>query len=320
MFRYYDHPSRVLDELEKTDLDIGVLLQGSSTDSAISSTARTTRSSPTVSTPSCETTSSASRRSAPTVVSDTTGACASVVSTPRPLAAAAGRSVSPRRRVVKEERKKQTSGPLWRPGNLVGRTHNTHKALGRGYDKTVHLLLLPILDFIASLLCGVGLASYMARVVWKFFLRQQSSSSLAIELVHGVKPVSLSTKRNCGIENGIMKTQAGFCVSLVIVTCLVAPWLDYFVLAWRMACVSASALVLRMCFITGAAFLSRLENSFSSPNCCPTGRASLACLERPHQTERRRAMIVERVRMCARVRACLNQLPVALNRPNGQGI
>lgn len=66
-----------------------------------------------------------------------------------------------------------------------------------------------------------------------------------------------------------MKTQAGFCVSLVIVTCLVAPWLDYFVLAWRMAYVSASTLVSRMCSITGAAFLSRLENSFSSPNCCP---------------------------------------------------
>lgn len=77
----------------------------------------------------------------------------------------------------------------------MGRAHNTHKALGRGYDKTVHLLLLPILDFIASLLCGDGLASYMARVVWKFFLRQQSSSSLAIELVHGMKPVSLSRQK-----------------------------------------------------------------------------------------------------------------------------
>lgn len=74
---------------------------GSSTDSAISLMARTLRSSPTASTPSCVTILSASRRSALTVVSDTTGASVSVVSTPRPPAAAAGPSVSPRRRVVK---------------------------------------------------------------------------------------------------------------------------------------------------------------------------------------------------------------------------
>ncbi len=75
--------------------------RGSSTDSATLSTARTPRSSPTASTPSCVTTSSASRRSALTVVSATTGASASAASTPRPLVAVAGPSVSPRRRVVK---------------------------------------------------------------------------------------------------------------------------------------------------------------------------------------------------------------------------
>jgi ribosomal protein S13 len=71
---------------------------GSSTGSATLSMARTLRSSPTVSTPSSVTTLSASRRSALTVVSVTTGASASVVSTPRPLAVAAGPSVCPRRR------------------------------------------------------------------------------------------------------------------------------------------------------------------------------------------------------------------------------
>lgn len=71
---------------------------GSSTGSATLSTARTLRSSPTVSTPSSVRTSSASRRSALTVVSVTTGASASVVSTPRPPVVAAGPSVSPRRR------------------------------------------------------------------------------------------------------------------------------------------------------------------------------------------------------------------------------
>lgn len=73
---------------------------GSSTDSATLSTARTRRSSPTVSTPSSVTILSASRRSAPTVVSVTTGASAFAASTPRPPAAAAEPSVSPRRRVV----------------------------------------------------------------------------------------------------------------------------------------------------------------------------------------------------------------------------
>lgn len=71
---------------------------GSSTGSATLSTARTPRSWPTVSTRSSATTSSASRRSALTVVSVTTGASASVASTPRPLAVAVALSVSPRRR------------------------------------------------------------------------------------------------------------------------------------------------------------------------------------------------------------------------------
>ena len=71
---------------------------GSSTGSATLSTAKTLRFSPTVSTPSSVRISSASRRSAPTVVSVTTGASVSVVSTPRPLVAAAEPSVSPRRR------------------------------------------------------------------------------------------------------------------------------------------------------------------------------------------------------------------------------
>ena len=65
--------------------------------------ARTARSSPTVSTPSSVRILSASRRSALTVVSVTTGASVSAVSTPRPPVAAAGPSVCPRRRVVKQE-------------------------------------------------------------------------------------------------------------------------------------------------------------------------------------------------------------------------
>jgi hypothetical protein len=76
-------------------------LHGSSTDSAISSMARTPTSLLTVSTPSSVRISSASRRSALTVVFDTTGVSVSVVSTPRPPVAVAGPSVSPRRRVVK---------------------------------------------------------------------------------------------------------------------------------------------------------------------------------------------------------------------------
>jgi hypothetical protein len=90
---------------------------GSSTGSATLSTARTRRSSPTASTPSCVTTSSASRRSAPTAVSDTTGASASAASTPRPPAAAAGPSVSPRRRVVKRDATEYgNTGWTWRDG------------------------------------------------------------------------------------------------------------------------------------------------------------------------------------------------------------
>jgi hypothetical protein len=96
---------------------------GSSTGSATSSTARTPRSSPTASTPSSARTSSASRRSALTVVSVTTGASASVVSTPRPPAAAVALSVSPRRRAKYYALPAGDSIRGWRGGVYLSRLY-----------------------------------------------------------------------------------------------------------------------------------------------------------------------------------------------------
>lgn len=184
--------------MDETRTDWDGILQGSLTDSVILSTARTTRSLPTVSTPSSVTTSSASRRSAPTVVSDTTGACASVVSTPRPLAVAAGLSVSPRRRVVKKNGQRSTlasrefGGEQTRLGGL-----QQHGSLTRFYC------------IAATAPCGWFGVLYGSRRL-EILIRQHHHRHWHQAGVRNETGIPLKTERNCGIENGIMKTQTDF--------------------------------------------------------------------------------------------------------------